>query len=109
MATAAQRYLSNLFNLETNKSRNDKLLKLNMRDMGRIHTHISNSTRWISCKMKDRHQSFYNPELDVEFSITYSKKADNEGKPQAALIVSKRDVNNNSVYDLLTHSWDVAL
>ena len=111
MATAVQRYLYNLFNLETNKSRNDKLLNLNLKDMGRIHTHISNSNRWIKCRLKGQRQSFYNPELDVKFLVTYSAGLDREYSPIIFVtsITTKRDVNNNGVFDLLAYGWDESI
>lgn len=106
MSTAVQRYLSKLFKLETDKSRNDKLLSLSLRDASRIHDHIIESKRWIASKHKGLCRNFYNPELDVEFRITYSSRPDNEGKYQAAMIYSTRDKLNNDPLDLITFSWD---
>jgi len=106
MANAAQRYLSNLFNLETNKDRNDKLLTLSVRDASRLDKHLNKSYNWLGQKRRGLSRVYYNPQLDVEFRISYSKLTDNEGKLQACMIHTTRDILSNDVLDVITFSWD---
>jgi hypothetical protein len=105
MATPAQRYLSNLFNLETDKSRNDKLISLSSRDTKRIYSHLSKSNNWIARKRRGMFQDFYNPTLDVRFSISFTDVLGHTDRTIPNIIVSKRDILNNKVLDLITFSW----
>lgn len=105
MANPAQKYLSNLFGLDTDKSRNDKLMSLSVKNAERIHSHLSNSNSWISSKRRGMFQRFYNPVLDVRMEISYTDVLGHTDRTIPNLIVSKRDIINNKVLDLITYSW----
>ena len=84
MANSAQRFMSNLFNLKTDDSRNQKLEMLPAYYLQILHTHMLDSKRWdtrlVREDEKNPEQHFYNAELDVEFKYQFiTEESESDG------------------------------
>ena len=97
MANPTQRLLSYLFNLKTDQARNAKLEMLPVAHLELLHSHMLESSRWDTYltpeSLKNPEQSFYNPEMDIEFRYQFiTEESEAEGLLHY-MVCAKQEMN----------------